>query len=58
MTYWTSLIIKAAQVSALAGDQDMNYYVHCAYGEVMGYGSTDMLSMSVKDELKALGYSC
>ena len=57
MIYWTSLIIKAAEASALVGDRDMNYYVHCAYGECMGYGSTDMLSLSVKAELATLGYS-
>lgn len=56
MTYWTSLIIKAAQASTLVGDRDMNYYVHCAYGECMGYGSADMLSLSVKEELKTLGF--
>jgi len=57
MNYWTQLIIKAAEASVLVGDRDMNYYVHCAYGECMGYVSTDMLSLSVKEELKQLGYN-
>ena len=54
--YWTDLILKAANAAHSVGDRDMNYYVHCAYGECMGYGSTDSLSLNVKAELETLGY--
>lgn len=63
MHYLTrEILVKAAStmLEALKSNngqvRDMTYYVHCAYGEEMGYGSTDMLSLSVRAELEKLGF--
>lgn len=35
--------------------KSLNWYVYDSYGQSMGFGSTDMLSLSIKSELEALG---
>lgn len=54
----TKEIIQKAYAEVMKPDnkQTMLYHVRCVYGESMGYGSANMLSMSVKAELKALGF--
>lgn len=54
----TREIVQKAYSEVMKPDnkQTMLHHVRCAYGESMGYGSTDMLSLSVKAELKALGF--
>ena len=35
--------------------KSLNWYVYDSYGQSMGFSSTDMLSLSIKAELEALG---
>lgn len=57
MMFTTKEIVTVACKAALNdASSDLTYHVHCAYGENCGYGSTDMLSMSVKEELHKLGF--
>ena len=52
------ILLTAAESKAVdTTGKTLCYYVHCVYGEELGYGSTDILSLSVKEELESLGFS-
>lgn len=58
MSITRDILLSAAESKALdQTGKTLCYFVHCVYGEEMGYGSTDMLSLSVKGELESLGFT-